>query len=919
MRLWNRIFVLLLVVCSLAFVGCNIFGDDDEDDYSGPLTGSIKLSAEVDGGGNIFDPSLRAELKEALGANASAKNFKARIKIGAVTRLFSVAPKTGDNTKLELKDAVVDSLTPGKLQIAIEIVASSSAETGEPILKTIQTATVAAGQTNEDLAKAPPTVNATSTAKAIAYESWTGKDSKTIDDFTPVSADIENLAQKIQSVVVQQIVTPTTDFSFVKEDPTIKTAAEETATKVVVNDTAPDLVKAAVKAYIENTFKIYAGSITSTERTALGNVIAEDFISMGFDKAAYVANTGDENGLTLVSHTPTLTKISETEYKVDVSITVSNNGKQETVNSVVDGLAFDGSKFSAASLCPNLADFPVMVKKQSDGSWKIAGNRSKLGWFDLHIDFGNVNGSTGSQMWANVEDGKTYKIKSGYVTGGHISASAQLGKANSTDTAWNFWDGSKTSMYPFNGSLWGSSVAHAGQKYTLSVTFTDNTTQTFELTVPTLPAGIAAPATNAITASIVNNKLVVTYPKNSLTGFESYEINVFGNTRAQFRVENENTTALEVPLSGKDTDGNDYNITIGGQYWLSVYAFVGKGSFAHGAGSNVTLLQAPPLTSQRLSGNYRLFHYNASTQNRWCGMSEATVNNGQITDTVKLDPDASEINTVVNVAVSESAGALTFTGQPYKRGAVAPSGNIAIMHEWKSDDPMVSIFVKKPTAASVATLNGTYRMYEVGEDVGANYAPQKSKVQAYTMSFDGNGNCSATKGFDPDSMWDGAVSTTDTYSVTADGKVTFGGASGMTDFIQVSPDGNVIVAVGFASDNLIMTVGIRESNALNIADMNGNWVYTCVSAGPGTPYSFTDGQLVNYNNGASTWTGGVSDVSTEVPADSTRNVVLGSNGTLNIDADTYGSLSPSKDLLVTVSKGTGGNDTMRYFTLSVKK
>lgn len=93
------------------------------------------------------------------------------------------------------------------------------------------------------------------------------------------------------------------------------------------------------------------------------------------------------------------------------------------------------------------------------------------------------------------------------------------------------------------------------------------------------------------------------------------------------------------------------------------------------------------------------------------------------------------------------------------------------------------------------------------------------------MSFDGNGNCSATKGFGPDSMCEGAVSTTDTYSVTADGKVTFGGASGMTDFIQVSPDGDVIVAAGFATDNVIMTVGIKENAALTNADMNGNWVY----------------------------------------------------------------------------------------------
>ena len=99
MRLWNRILVLLLLVSSLAVVGCSLFGDDDDDNnYSGPLTGSIKLSAEVDGGKNTFTAALRENIAgELRAATVSASDFKARVKIGAVTRLFTVVPKVVNN------------------------------------------------------------------------------------------------------------------------------------------------------------------------------------------------------------------------------------------------------------------------------------------------------------------------------------------------------------------------------------------------------------------------------------------------------------------------------------------------------------------------------------------------------------------------------------------------------------------------------------------------------------------------------------------------------------------------------------------------------------------------------------------------------------------------------------------------------
>ncbi|MDD3148074.1 MAG: hypothetical protein PHD82_12270, partial [Candidatus Riflebacteria bacterium] len=100
---------------------------------------------------------------------AASNKFLANIKIGA-SRHRTLTLERSDNGQTLTLDATIDGVGAGKQQVTIEIVASGVADP-EPILKTITTATVAAGQTNEgDIKNAP--INYETTAKAIAYEAW---------------------------------------------------------------------------------------------------------------------------------------------------------------------------------------------------------------------------------------------------------------------------------------------------------------------------------------------------------------------------------------------------------------------------------------------------------------------------------------------------------------------------------------------------------------------------------------------------------------------------------------------------------------------------------------------------------------------------------------------------------------------------
>ncbi len=314
---------------------------------------------------------------------------------------------------------------------------------------------------------------------------------------------------------------------------------------------------------------------------------------------------------------------------------------------------------------------------------------------------------------------------------------------------------------------------------------------------------------------------------------------------------------------------------------------------------------------KRLAGNYRMFTINAATANSWVSMSEATVTGDQLEAYIKIDPE-DPINTKYTATVNETNGEFTFTGDAVSRGAVSPSGNYAVVHDWKSDDPSVSLLIKKPTAANLATVNGTYRCSQINYNIDNNFVPQKALTMGFTATFN-NGLCSTTAVYDPDS--DITNETNIAYTVSADGKVTLAG-SGSNEFMQVSADGNVLVSVGYVKGSYCnLTIGLKEGGN----SFSGSFLdlgVKGVAAGNYQSYS------ISHKLSASGSTITELDVKTEEsnpdsPASTNYTV---SNGAVvpagTTAATAFGAIDPTGEVYAFASRS---EDTWRHFSFGVKK
>ncbi|EKD83288.1 MAG: hypothetical protein ACD_39C00766G0001, partial [uncultured bacterium] len=232
------------------------------------------------------------------------------------------------------------------------------------------------------------------------------------------------------------------------------------------------------------------------------------------------------------------------------------------------------------------------------------------------------------------------------------------------------------------------------------------------------------------------------------------------------------------------------------------------------------------IAQTRFSGDYRAFFVNALTATRWVGVSDVSVVDGQITEKVKVNTDSALIDTETSYSVIESSGDLTFSTVTKNRGAVAASGNVAMVHVYNKT-PYIGLFIKQPTTASNATLNGTYRVFEYSDAVDASFKPAQPGVQAYSLKFDGAGEFTVTSLFNPDTLADTIPA--GTYSVAGGGRITFNGVSSKSEYAQVDPAGNMFAYVSYKTGGrCVFAVGVKQSSD---STWSGNFVEATINGG----------------------------------------------------------------------------------------
>lgn len=379
-----------------------------------------------------------------------------------------------------------------------------------------------------------------------------------------------------------------------------------------VKEAAQTFFKALMSHYVEKR------ALTAAETASLSAALDDDFLNLGATKVDVInglsqANTDPESGngtVDMNSIEQILTVIDANTYLVNLKFDFTETGKaKETIDSRNSGYTFSGktpTEFTAKGLSTNFNEFPVLVRKQSDGSWKVWGNRAKLNYCEMHISFKRDQfGNTGTSMWLNLEDTESHRVKSGTISGGNITGTVMLGK-NPGDDEWHIWDpdidwnnGNKTTGYPFwtNGGngTWPLTTLHsAGQIYTVSVTFNDDTTQNYKFTVPALPSGIAPYGENDVSIVLEDGKLKLNWPAMPANmDFAEYEIFVNTNDSRDIiyaRFNDISKTSAEFPFSGTE-GGKAYTMVPGQTYYVGFNAFCKNADFSMSYGGNFTVPQ----------------------------------------------------------------------------------------------------------------------------------------------------------------------------------------------------------------------------------------------------------------------------------------------------------------------------------------
>ncbi len=909
MKFLVRFSVLLLLIASLTFAGC-ILGDDDDDDYV-PATGVIKLSAVIDAPAGSTFGAMRGAVAGDLRAAKSSK-FKAVIKINN-TKIAAAELEEVSNTQLKLEETPVTANT-GKQQVTVEVVTATDDE--KPVLKTIVTADVTAGT---EVEKKDTPVNTTTTAQAVAYEQWDGKTTKTIEDFvtTADSTKITELETQIKTTLGTTI-----DGSKDLTDTAITTKAEEVAVATPVpTETTP--VPLTTEETVKAVYNLWLQALASaTQRLTpdaaaaakIDDIHDADFMWDGFNKTTWTglmkAPPADFFGIRINSFSgnTNLTKIDDSTYVVTFNGTIAGLDKAgNSYSTAIDGtknaFALTGAANQTAFSMTGTVTHTwssVIVKKGTDGTWRINGNRVKASsYLELVIAGKWIDGSTGSGgINADLYKG-SQTISSAIVSGGVLDATGTINltaKPDETDK-WG-WAGGPN--YSYIQMPAGQTIA-ANQEYVFTVTFADGS-QTYTYKVPALPTSYSAPTITL--TSPAPGQLNAEWTAEPSTSLSEYYVGInyvdgpggsIGNEVYSGSIFSASQNRLQ--LTGLN-EGQRVRVEVNVKT---------QNGFCKRTNTELQIA-----SKNRFSGNYRFFSYGAYAPARWLTVSNMTVSGTNLTWQDVLNSNGTLENG--GGAISETDGLVTIASD--HRAAVSPSGNYIAIHNFSSD-PAVGIGVKLPTNATNALLNGDYRYYSIEETVDTNGGnPRYPKFTVEVLRFYGNGNAisGVSQILNENNK---AANEAFTYSVAADGRVTLPGDA--NNYFQVSADGNVMITAEYGTDYREFGIAVKIGSGLSTADLPSRCVTLDHTSNAGTPYSLSNSYLGTISNGAISYTNGESE--TGAVSDESGNITVTSEGiadTTSTDAALWISLSPDKELFVDIGKNTVG-DNKHWFSFSVKR
>lgn len=357
-------------------------------------------------------------------------------------------------------------------------------------------------------------------------------------------------------------------------------------------------IKTAASTLLTSIAKFYSKTaLTQTEIASISGVLSDRFVHRGMTKAILLnqlAQGVSETDNLVLDHFEgdmVLRKINDTTYAVGPVGTVYEKDRDGNIA----GHAEDSFKFGydlsqravpsdlfpttyrSSGLDPDEM-FPLLVAKET-GGWKVIGNGIKVDeiWLNLtnRYEPKAPNPASRTNFWFNVKDTEAFPVKSVTISGTHLP---QLSLAKNPDLAdsntWHYWrtdtytNASYPTGYPVNEG-WDSSVKHSnGDKYTFVVTFTDNTTQTFEHTVANLPSNWTS-LNAAVTPG--STSVTATWTANPWNDFENYYINVQNmNVSGDNRILEKDIGAVSNTTFSFDYQTSSYTLSSGAQIGVNI-------------------------------------------------------------------------------------------------------------------------------------------------------------------------------------------------------------------------------------------------------------------------------------------------------------------------------------------------------------